>query len=120
MKKINFKELKPNFDLKKINWPSIRNIRKDALLALFSYLHILVLIPLIFGRKDQFVRYHVKQGLLLLIIWVLASFALYLPYLPWIFLIVIFVDVLFGIIHVILGKERPMPILGKLAEKISI
>ncbi len=117
MQKLNFK---PNLNLKKINWPSIRDIRKDALLAILSYFYVLVLIPLIFGKKDEFIHYHAKQGLLLLILWVLAGFTFYLPYLPWVFIIVIFVDVLFGVIHVILGKERPMPILGKMAERISV
>lgn len=117
MKKINFRKLKPNFNLKKINWPSIRDLRKDALLAILSYFHVLVLLPLIFGRKDQFVHYHAKQGLLLLILWVLAGFSFYLPFLPWLFIVIIFVDLLFGVIHVILGKERPMPIFGRIVER---
>jgi len=120
MKKINFGKIKPNLNLKKINWPSIKDLRKDALLAVLSYLHVLVLIPLIFGKKDEFVHYHAKQGFFLLIIWILAGFAFYLPYLPWIFLIVLFVDILFGVLHVIFGKTRPMPLFGKLAEKINI
>jgi uncharacterized membrane protein len=115
MKKIKFK-----LKFKKIKWPTIKKIRKDAPLAFLSYLHILVLIPLIFGKKNEFVHYHAKQGFLLLAFWVLAGFSLYVPYLPWLFLIIIFVGFLYGIIYVLLGKTKPMPIIGKMAEKLSI
>jgi len=111
MKKINFKAIK---------WPNFKKVRKDAFLAVLSYLHILVLIPLIFGKKDEFVKYHAKQGLLLLIFWVLFGFSLFLPYLPWLFLIVIAIGIVSGIICVILGKEKPMPIIGKLALKMNL
>lgn len=114
------KKLKLNLNLKKIEWPKINKFRKDAPLALMSYIHILVILPLIFRNKSDFVHYHSRQGLFLLGIWVLFGFSLFIPYLPWIFLIVIFVDMLFGIIYVLLSKEKPMPIFGKMAEKLNI
>lgn len=120
MKRIELSKIKPNFQFKKISFPNIRDFRKDALLAVLSYIHILAIVPLLFGRRNEFVHYHAKQGFFLLIIWVLAGFALYLPFLPWVFFVLIFVDILFGLIHVALGKTRPMPLMGKLAERMSV
>jgi uncharacterized membrane protein len=118
--KLKMKKLKLNLKLKKINWPKIQDMKKEAPLALLSYLHILVIIPLIFSKKSDFVKYHSRQGLMLLLFWILVGFSFYVPYLPWLLLIIIFVDILYGIIHVVLGKTRPMPLIGKMAEKMSI
>ena len=40
----------------------------DTLLALLCYLSILLFIPLLKKEKDDFVSYHVNQGLVLFII----------------------------------------------------
>ncbi len=109
MKKINLKAINLR------DWPELHKLRHDAFLAFLSYLHILVFIPLLFGKKDEFVHYHAKQGFLLLIVWFLFGFSLFLPYLPWLFIILIAICMVSGIVNVLLGKKRPMLLIGKYA-----
>lgn len=102
---------KPNFSV-------IKNIRKDAIWGVVCYLYILVLIPLLFQRKDEFVQYHARQGLALLMVWVVFSFSFYLPVLPWILFLYILFNFITGIINVIRGRKNPLPLIGRFTENI--
>jgi len=97
----------------------------NTLMAVLCYLGILVLIPLLTDAKnDPFVKFHIKQGLVLLIADVIAGFVVAVPVIGWILspIIWIILAVLFimGIINAASGKQTPLPILGKFAEKIKI
>ena len=104
----------PKIDLKKIK------VRKDFVMGILCYLNILALIPYFFGRKDYFVEYHSKQGLAMLIVWSLAVFSFFFPVLPYLFTILIVYLMLSGFINIALGKEKPLPIIGRWAENLDI
>jgi uncharacterized membrane protein len=75
-----------------------------------------VLIPLL-GKKDSpFAQFHAKQGLILLIGWVVSWF----PVFGGIIGIIVLVFSIFGIIYVLKGETKKLPIIGDLAEKIKI
>ena len=110
--------LKSKFNKERFPVPRIRAINRVTILSLFSYLYILVVIPMIFSRKNQFVKFHAKQGLLLFAFWSLAIFSLYVPFLPWLFALLIVFFILFGIVNVFLSRERSLPVIGRLADRI--
>lgn len=105
----------PRIKIKKLDWSKInfRKVNGITVLALLSYLHVLVLIPMIFGRKSQFVQYHVRQGVILLVFWLLFSFSFYVPLLPWLFALYILAAIVLGIYNVFRGLERPLFLMGK-------
>jgi hypothetical protein len=107
--KIKIKKL----DISKIN---LRKINLVTVMGILSYVHILVLIPLFFARKSPFVQFHVRQGIALLFVWVLFSFSFYVLFLPWIFALLILFLMFCGIVNVITGKERILPIVGGLTK----
>jgi len=97
-------------------------------LAWLSYLGILLLIPLLVNKDNEYSKFHVKQGIVLLICWiVLWVVSIVLGFIPvidrliagiiWIFLVVLMV---IGIINALTEKAVPLPIIGKYAEKIKI
>lgn len=96
------------------NYPLIDTKAKHRVLAALSYFHILVLIPLFFSRGNQFIRFHARQGLALLVLWVVALFLFYLPILGWITLFLCLVSLILGLINVAGGKRRVLPVLGKM------
>lgn len=113
IKKIKIKA--PKLNLKKLDWSKL-NLRKFnglTLVSILSYLNILVFIPLLFARKSPFAQFHAKQGLALLMLTVIFSFTFYLPLIPWFFLIFIVICIIIGIVNVITGHERPLPLIGK-------
>ncbi|MDD5146853.1 MAG: DUF4870 domain-containing protein, partial [Candidatus Pacebacteria bacterium] len=81
-------------------------------------------IPLLTDAKnDPFVKYHVKQGLVLFIGWVIEMFVGVIPFLGWVIapLLGIFLLVLFivGIVNAINGQEKPLPVVGGFAENFK-
>ena len=50
--------------------------QEDRLLAALSYVFILGLIPYISEKKDDFTRFHMRQGLALFVIWLVVTLGL--------------------------------------------
>ena len=79
-------------------------------------------------KKDKFVKFHVKQAIVLMIAWVLWSVAMgilltmtlfmalplitILSYVPWVFAVM-------GIINALNNKEKKLPLIGKYAKKLT-
>lgn len=99
-------------------------MRRNKILAVLSYLNFLVIVPLFVGNKDEFVKRHLKQGLFLSLVFVLLPYVLIIPLLGWVVGAVWFalwlVLWLIALISAIMGKERPIPIVGKFLAKIAI
>lgn len=94
-------------------------------MAALCYFGILVIIPLITdAKKDPYVKFHIKQGLVLLIAGIITSFISMVPVLGWVvgFILWIILLILFiiGLINAITGKEKELPIIGKYGDKIKI
>ncbi len=95
------------------------------LMGILSYLGILVVIPLILAKDDPFVKFHIKQGLVLLIVdilawFVLSSFLWQLWMLAQLINLGIFILDIMGIVHVIQGKEQELPLIGSLARSLPL
>jgi uncharacterized membrane protein len=100
---------------KRLSFPLVDIALKHRIMATFSYLGILVLIPLIFGRKNEFIMYHARQGVALLGLWVIGIFSFYIPFLPWFVTIFILIEIIVGIVHVFTHREKRLPIIGRAA-----
>jgi len=93
-----------------------KDVTENKLWALLSYFGILVIIPL-FGKKDSsFAQFHAKQGLVLLIGWIIS----WAPVFGGIIGIIVLVFSIFGIIYVLKGEKKKLPFVGDLAEKITL
>lgn len=100
---------------------------KNIGMAVICYIWILVLIPLLTDAKnDPFVKFHIKQGLVLLI----ASIILgvvggAIPFLGWFIIapigsLVMLVLAIMGIVNAAGGKEAQLPLIGKWGDKFNI
>ncbi|MFN3813922.1 MAG: DUF4870 domain-containing protein [Aquificaceae bacterium] len=103
----------------------VREDRKIDPLAILSYIGILCLIPLLIGNKeDEFVRFHVRQGFALFLCEVATFFISWIPFFGWIvaffgwFLWVILSII--GIINVIRGTMKPLPLIGQFGERLDV
>ncbi len=112
-----------------------QDIEQNKVVSLFAYLGILILIPVFAAKESKFARFHINQGLVLLI----ASFAWGIVYgilttvLGMILLhggagvmiftvvniilgllsLIFLVLVIIGIINAVSGKAKELPIIGK-------
>ena len=103
---------------------------ENKIFSILSYFAILCLIPLFMKKDDSFVYFHTKQGLVLFglefITIVLKSFLAAFGLLNYLGLIIQLAGLVFivlsimGIINVVKGRQKELPIIGKLANKIKI
>ena len=93
---------------------------KNVGMAALCYFGILVLIPFLTDAKnDPFVKFHIKQGLVLLISYIIVSFIIWIPLVGWILGIIMFILFIMGLINALGGKETPLPVIGKFAENFK-
>ncbi len=100
-------------------------IEEGKIYAVLSYLLILSLIAVAFGRRNEYAAFHIKQGLLLFIAEIAAiTFAaipqagIYILGVIWLVLIVLS---LVGAVNAASGKSWPLPPpLGKFAAEIQL
>ena len=101
-----------------------KKIDDNKVIAILSYIGVLCLIPLLMKKDDKFVFFHAKQGLVLFIVEIITYFVLMIPILGWIIapiasLIWLTLSII-GIVNVLGGEMKELPILGKYAGKIKI
>jgi len=93
-------------------------------LAVLSYLGVLVLVPLLVEKKDEFVKFHNRQGLVLFICEIATLAISWFPILGWmlgfIAWILWVVLSIIGILNVLSGKKSSLPLVGGLAERFKI
>ena len=107
------------------------DIEQNKMLALFSYLGILVLIPILAAPNSKFARFHANQGLVLCIceiawsiiatiitailgvigFWVLSLLFGLVAFVVW---VVFLVFVIMGIVNAVGGKAKALPLLGNI------
>mgnify|MGYP001617675362 FL=1 len=98
--------------------------QNKVLMGVLSYLGILLLIPFLTGsHKDPFVKFHLKQGLVLLILEIIASALARVPMLGWtlaplLWLGVIVLSIL-GIVNVVNNQEKELPVVGPFAKNFN-
>jgi uncharacterized membrane protein len=96
------------------------NVEPHVLMGILSYIGFLVFIPFFTSKKDPFVKFHIKQGLVLfcieIIVWILGQmFFWHLWSLLQLINLAILVLSIIGIINVVQKKEKMLPIVGGLS-----
>jgi uncharacterized membrane protein len=96
---------------------------KNIGMAVVAY--VIFFIPLLTNAKDDpFVKYHVKQGMVLFICSVIVWFiARVMPVIGWvaspILNIAILILLIIGIINAVNGEEKPLPLIGQFSSKLK-
>lgn len=88
--------------------------------AALSYVGPLFLLPALLVKDNAFVKFHVRQGLLLFVVEFLASFLAYVPLVGWIISVLLLALALFGFVRALQGAKWEMPLLGAWAKELQI
>lgn len=96
----------------------------ETLMGILSYLGILIIIPLVTeARHNPFVKFHIKQGLVLLIAEIILSFFTRIPGLGLIFAPILgiasLIMLIIGIMNVLNKKMKELPLIGHFASKFN-
>ena len=92
--------------------------------AILAYLNILVVVPLAANKEnDPFVKFHAKQGLVLLIGWVIGWAVYALPAMGGLLGSLITLGCvalsIVGIMNVVNGQTKELPVIGSLASMFN-
>ena len=100
------------------------NHNNNTAMAILAYIGPLVIVSLLISKHVPFVKFHIRQGLVLLVIevavWILGT--IFWPL--WILLnlvnLALFLLSIVGIINVTQNKEKALPIVGGFAHYFKI
>ncbi|KKR43411.1 MAG: hypothetical protein UU10_C0004G0019 [Parcubacteria group bacterium GW2011_GWF1_40_6] len=99
--------------------------KKDnkTIMGILSYLGPLVIVSYLAAKDDPFVKFHIKQGLVLIVIeiiaWLISSmfwrFFMFMNFVN--FAVLVFAVI--GILNVTQGKEKELPLIGQFSRYFS-
>lgn len=87
-----------------------KDVEENKGLAALSYIFILFLIPLLTKKDSKFCQAHAKQGLVMCIVDVVASFLVVIPVIGWLLSLLVFVVSIIALINALQGKYWPIPV----------
>jgi fumarate reductase subunit D len=97
--------------------------KERDLTAALSYIGILFIIPLLVSKNNDFVKFHVKQGLVLFIAEMLTTAIAWIPILGWfvafVAWIVWIILAITGIMNVLNLKQISLPLIGEFAKNFK-
>lgn len=102
----------PTFDKKDID--------DNKVLAALSYVGILCLVPLLAKKDSKFCQEHAKQGLILFIVWIVASFIIWFPLIGWLIGLALLIIDLMAFIKCLQGEFWEIPVVGKLRNSFNL
>ncbi|MBT6691589.1 hypothetical protein HOB10_04625 [Candidatus Parcubacteria bacterium] len=97
--------------------PDAKDIEANKTIAALAYIGIICFVPLLLKKRSKFAQFHAKQGLLLLIIEVVAWL---IPFIGWFLMMIAIIYSVLGIINAMDGKYWKMPYLGKYTAKLNL
>lgn len=97
--------------------------QKNTGMAIVAYL--IFFIPLLTESKnDPFVKFHVKQGLVLFLAWIALTIFSMVPVIGWvlgpILSLGLLVLMVIGILNAVNGESKELPLIGQYAAKINL
>ena len=93
-------------------------------MGILAYFGPLVIVSYLVAKSDQFVKFHIKQGLVLLVIeavvWVVGMMFWQLWMLLSLVNLATLILSIIGIINVLQHKQEPLPVVGRFSSYFSI
>ncbi len=93
------------------------DIDKNKFMAILCYLGILIVIPFLVAKESKFVKYHINQGLCMIVFILILGVISYLPIVGWIVGavsgIASLILCLMGILNAARGEAKELPLVGR-------
>ena len=104
--------------------PSKKEGNNTMVMGVLSYLGILVIIPFLMAKDDAFVKFHIKQGVVLavieIVLWALSGMFWGFYFIISLINLVTIILSIIGIINVVQHQEKEIPLVGSLSKYVTI
>lgn len=106
--------------------PEKSDVEQNKAVSILSYIGILFLVPLLAAPKSPFAQFHARQGMVLfiaeIILWIVfygltfvtLGLMWFLLWVPWVCAVIWSI---IGIVNVVNGEEKELPLIGGLIKK---
>ncbi len=95
-----------------------------TLMGVLAYIGPLVIVSYLMAKDDPFVKFHVKQGLVLfvveIVVWFLSSMFWSLWFILNMVNVALLILAIIGIVNVVNGRQKDLPLVGKFAEHFPL
>ena len=100
-------------------------VSQNTVMAILSYIGPLVIVSYMLAKDEPFVKFHVKQGLLLFIGWVVLWILSGMFFWNFFFIVqllnlALLIYAIIGIVNAASGKESELPFIGSLARHLPV
>lgn len=96
-----------------------KDIEENKVIAAIGYIWILCLVPLLLKKNSKFAQFHGKQGLILFIVEIIGWLVYWIPFVGWLFGLLLIIIAVMGILKALAGEYWEIPVIGTLAKKIN-
>ncbi|HCC21943.1 hypothetical protein A2480_03670 [Candidatus Uhrbacteria bacterium RIFOXYC2_FULL_47_19] len=93
---------------------------EQRLIAALSYIGILFLVPLLYSKKDEEIKFHLQQGIVLFVVDVVAILVGWIPIIGWLLVLFALAASIYGFIQAWQGVRWEIPFLHKYARQIRL
>lgn len=98
--------------------------QKNVLMGVLSYLGPLVIVSYLTEKDDPFVKFHIRQGVVLIVIEVAAWIIGSMMWTLWPLISIVNVGTvilsIIGIVNVVQGQQKELPLVGHFASHVTI
>lgn len=98
-------------------------MKNNTAMGVLAYLGPLVILPFLVAKDDPFVNFHLKQGVVLLVIdiilWLGGMFFTPLYPITGLLSLGTFILAIIGIVNVVNGQQKELPIVGSFAGRVK-
>ncbi len=108
------------------NQPAQAPVDNTTLMAVLAYIGPLVIIPFLMAKDNTFVKFHIKQGLVVFVIEAAVYVLGMVMYLGAIWALMSLINLatlvlsIIGIVNVVQKKEAELPLVGQFAKHFNI
>ena len=92
------------------------DIQENKVLSVLCYFSLFILIPLVAKPDSAYIKFHINQGLILILAGIISSLMFIVPILGWIAgalsYIFLLVCCIIGVVNAFLGKAKQLPLIG--------
>jgi uncharacterized membrane protein len=100
--------------------PMDPDVEANKTIAVLAYISILFLVPMLLKKDSKFAQFHAKQGLVLFIVEIIASFLVWIPVLGWLLGVGLLVLCIVAIVRVLNGEWWEMPYIYDWSKKFNL
>ena len=100
------------------------DVEKNKVIATLSYIWILCLVPLLLKKNSEFTQFHARQGLTILVTWIVIFVIGIIPILGWMIwffgMIAIVTISIVGVIKTLSGEAWEIPLIHEWSKKWNL